>query len=73
MWIKRFPLVFLVLAVGCFFVALILFALIPQQVIVRTLCVKSQLIRSTESRNACRYYHVVIGVLLWSYRSFTLV
>ncbi|KAI0752241.1 hypothetical protein BC629DRAFT_1220067 [Irpex lacteus] len=30
-WIKRFPLVFLVLAVGCFFVALILFAFIPRQ------------------------------------------
>ncbi|KAI0092807.1 hypothetical protein BDY19DRAFT_926398 [Irpex rosettiformis] len=30
-WLKRFPLVFLVLAVGCFFVALILFALTPQQ------------------------------------------
>ncbi|KAI0736393.1 hypothetical protein BC629DRAFT_1600734 [Irpex lacteus] len=30
-WIKRFPLVFLVLAVACSFVALILIALIPQQ------------------------------------------
>ena len=32
-WIEQFPLLFLVLAVGCFFVALILFAFIRQQVV----------------------------------------
>ncbi|KAI0092758.1 WD40-repeat-containing domain protein [Irpex rosettiformis] len=30
-WIRRFPLVFLVLAVGCSFIALTLFAFLPQQ------------------------------------------